>query len=111
MRALATLGLTLVLGCADQIPEHIELVPAGAAVEIVYEAPSVHSYSMVGEVKGIGVGPDAEAAGETAKNDLRNKAGALGATLVTVDQNLGEPMLLVGKARVTVFGRAYKPVD
>jgi hypothetical protein len=111
MRGLATLGLTLVVGCADQIPEHIDLASAGAAVEIVYEAPSLHAYSQVGEVTGSGVSVDAEEAAAIAKNDLRNKAGALGATLVTVDQNLGEPMLLVGKTKVTVLGRAYKPLD
>jgi hypothetical protein len=111
MKSLAVLALVLLAGCVDQVPEHVELVPAGADVEFVYEAPSPHAYKAVGEVKGVAAGVDADSATEAARNDLRNKAAALGATLVTIDQNLGEPILLVGKTKVTLIGRAFKPVD
>jgi hypothetical protein len=111
MKCLPTLGLALLIGCMEQLPEHIELAPSGEAVDFVYEAPSSNSYRVVGEVRGIAQGADAEVAEEAAKNDLRNKAGALGATLVSIDEHLGEPMLLVGKTKVTLLGRAYKPVD
>jgi hypothetical protein len=111
MRSAVLLGLTLLVGCADVIPDHVELVPAGEAVDFVYETPSPSAYKMVGEVKGVALGADAEAAEQAARNDLRNKAGALGATLVSVDQNLGEPVPLVGKTKVTLVGRAFKALD
>jgi hypothetical protein len=111
MKSLPILGFALLAGCVDQIPEHVELVQAGSEVEIVYDTPSEHAYKMVGSVRGIAEGPDAESATEAARNDLRNKAAALGATLVTVDENMGEPVLLLGKTKVTLFGRAFKAVD
>jgi hypothetical protein len=66
---------------------------------------------MVGDVKGVAAGVDVEAATEAARNDLRNKAAALGATVVTIDQNIGEPILLLNKTKITLIGRAFKSVD
>ena len=111
MRCLLLLGFGLLCACTDQIPEHIELAPTGAEVEFVYEPPSPNAYTMVGTVRGVAAGADAEVAQEAARNDLRNKAAALGATLVTIDENLGEPVLLLGKTKVTLVGRAFKAVD
>jgi hypothetical protein len=54
---------------------------------------------------------DLDTAQQAARNDLRNKAAAMGASLVTVDQNLGEPVLLHDKTKVKLIGRAYKPID
>ena len=45
------------------------------------------------------------------KNDLRNKAAALGASLVTIDESIGETMPLQDKTKVKLAGRAYKSVD
>ncbi len=80
-------------------------------VDFVYETPSPNAYRAVGEVKGVAGGVDAESAQEAAKNDLRNKAGALGATLVSIDENIGEPILLEGKTKVTLIGRAFKAIE
>jgi hypothetical protein len=104
-------GLVGLVGCADLTPDHVDLVPAGEAVDFVYETPSPSAYKMVGEVKSAAEGVDAEAAEEAARNDLRNKAGALGATLVSIDQKLGEPVLLRSKTKVTLVGRAFKALD
>jgi hypothetical protein len=75
------------------------------------EPPSANSYQLVGNVTGIAAANDLDSAQSAAKNDLRNKAAALGATLVTIDQNTGEPMPLQDKTRVRLVGRAYKAVD
>jgi hypothetical protein len=56
-------------------------------------------------------GTDTDATTIAAKNDLRNKAAALGATIVTLDENVGEAVPLTSKVTVKVTGRAYKPVD
>jgi hypothetical protein len=111
MRYLALLGLISLVGCTDVLPDHVDLVPSGEQVDFVYETPSPNAYKIVGEVKGVAEGVDADAAEAAARNDLRNKAGALGATLVSIDENLGEPVLLLKKTKVTLVGRAYKALD
>jgi hypothetical protein len=103
--------LSLLCSCATQLPEHVALEPAGEAVEFAMEPPSPNSYKLVGQVTGEAAANDLETAQVAAKNDLRNKAGALGATLVTIDDNTGTPELLQDKTKVKITGRAYKPVD
>jgi hypothetical protein len=111
MKHFALLGLMMLAGCADVLPDHVELVPSGEEVDFAYETPSPAAYKMVGEVKGVAEAVDSEAAEAAARNDLRNKAGALGATLVSVDENLGEAVPLLGKTKVTLVGRAFRAVD
>jgi hypothetical protein len=109
---LPVLGFALLVGCAaEQIAEHVELAPAAEQVEFAYESPSPNAYKMVGNVRGVAAGVDADSATDAARNDLRNKAAALGATVVTIDQNIGEPILLLNKTKVTLVGRAFKAVD
>jgi hypothetical protein len=113
MRRIALWAVLLAVsgGCADQIPEHIVLLPAAEEVYIATEPPSSDGYKMVGQVIGQAAAGDTDAATDAAKNDLRNKAANLGASLVTIDQDEGEPVLLEGKTKVTLTGRAYKSVD
>jgi hypothetical protein len=92
-------------------PQPVELQSQAENVEFAYEAPSANAYKEVGQVKGEGVGKDPELALEQAKNDLRNKAAALGAALVTIDENNGALVPLTDETRVTLMGRAYKPAD
>jgi hypothetical protein len=110
---MAAWGLLLGLsgGCTDQIPEHVVLIPSAEDVYIATEPPGSDGYKMVGQVTGQAAANDLDAATEAAKNDLRNKAATLGASLVTIDEDTGEPVLLEGKTKVTLVGRAYKSVD
>jgi hypothetical protein len=105
------LPLLLVAACAESLPERIDLSPAGESVEFAMEPPSPRTYQLLGQVVGVAASNDVELAQAAAKNDLRNKAAALGASLVTIDQNLGEPMPLADKTMVKLVGRAYKSVD
>jgi hypothetical protein len=111
MRRAATFLLFGLVACAAQLPEKVELESQAEAVEFAYEAPSTAAYKFVGDVVGVGISKDAEEAQNSARNDLRNKAAALGAALVTVDENTAEAVLLLGKTKVKLAGRAYKPVD
>jgi hypothetical protein len=111
MRRLLLACLVLAAGCAAQLPDHVELSPGAQDVEIVYDKPSPNAYKEVGQVTGVAAGTDDEAAQTAAENDLRNKAAALGATLVTVDANLGKAVLLSDKKEIKLVGRAYKPID
>jgi Domain of unknown function (DUF4156) len=111
MRRALLFALPWLLACAGQLPESVELKPGADDVEILTEPPSPNAYRFLGEVTGRAAAPDLEAAQEAARNDLRNKTAALGGTLVTIDSNVGEPVLLLGKTKVRLVGRAYKPVD
>jgi hypothetical protein len=101
----------LFCGCAEDFPAHVALVPAGESVEIAVEQPGVDGYVLVGTVTGIAASNDLDTATEAARNDLRNKAAALGATLVTVDEDTGEALLLENKTKVKLVGRAYKSIE
>jgi hypothetical protein len=113
MRGTVILALLFALpgGCADQIPDHVVLQPAAEDVYIAIDPPSPDGYKLVGEVTGQAEAGDPDVATDAARNDLRNKAASLGASLVTIDRDLGEPVLLYGKTKVTLVGRAYKSVD
>jgi hypothetical protein len=111
MRLFALLLLSLFMACASDLPEHVALQPGAEAVEFAMEPPSPNSYKLVGEVTGQAQGNDPEQAQAAAKNDLRNKAAALGASLVTIDENTGQQILLQNKTKVKLVGRAYKAVD
>ncbi len=112
VRRLAWLVLPATFfACAEQIPDHIELQPSGESVEFAAEPPGTGAYQLVGPVTGQAAANDPEAAQQAAKNDLRNKAAAMGASLVTIDQDLGEPMPLQEKTKVRLVGRAYKSAD
>jgi hypothetical protein len=108
-RLLVILGL--LSGCAEQWPDHVELMPAAAEVDFAEEPPSTDGYKMVGQVTGTAAAHDPDAAEEAARNDMRNKAAALGATVVTIDQNKGEALPLQDKTKVELVGRAYRAVD
>jgi hypothetical protein len=111
MRLAVVFFLPLVLSCAADFPDHVALQPAAESVDFAMEPPSSTSYKLVGKVTGIAAANDLEAAQEAARNDLRNHAAALGATLVTIDQDTGEALLLQDKTKVKLVGRAYKSVD
>jgi hypothetical protein len=111
MRRTWLFALPWLVACAGQLPDTIELKPEAQEVEFATEVPSPNAYKFVGEVTGEAASNDLEQAQEAARNDLRNKAAALGAFIVKIDTNVGQPVLLLGKTKVKLVGRAYKPVD
>jgi hypothetical protein len=112
MRRVLVLFLPMVfLACVEQLPEHVDLLPAAEDVDFAMEPPSKNTFALVGKVTGVAAANDLETAQTAARNDLRNKAAALGASLVTIDENVGEGMPLQDKTKVKLTGRAYKAVD
>jgi hypothetical protein len=111
MRRLAFFLLPVLLSCLEQLPERIVLQPAAEQVDLAVETPSPNTFMLIGEVTGMASANDPDAAQQAAQNDLRNKAAALGASLVTIDENIGEAVPLQDKVRVKLIGRAYKSVD
>ena len=110
-RALLSVTLGLLLGCAEQIPDHVALLPAAEDVAIATDPPSAQNYRVIGEVTGQAAATDVEVAQAAARNDLRNKAAALGASLVTIGHDTGEGVLLQNKTKVTLVGRAYQAIE
>jgi hypothetical protein len=111
MRRALVLLLPVVFACAEQFPEHVDLQPAAEDVDFAMEPPSKNTFTLIGKVTGIAAANDLDTAQTAARNDLRNKAAALGASLVTIDENVGEGLPLQDKTKVKLVGRAYKAVD
>jgi hypothetical protein len=108
--ALAPLAALLVGACAE-VPERVVLQPAAENVDIAPDAPSETAYKLLGKVESEAAATRLEDAETAARNDLRNKAAALGATVVSIDRDLGSPVPLSDKVRVKLVGRAYKPLE
>jgi hypothetical protein len=111
MRFVLVLLSSLLVSCLEQLPDHVALQPAAEGVDFATEVPSPDTFMLIGEVTGLAAANDAETAQAAAKNDLRNNAAALGASLVTIDETIGQALPLQEKTKVKLIGRAYKPVD
>jgi hypothetical protein len=111
MNRTVLLACVLTFGCAESLPEHVELQAAGEHVDFAAEPPSAHSYRLLGQVEGTAAATDLDVAQQAARNDLRNKAAAIGGSLVTVDQNLAEPLPLTYKMKVRLVGRVYQAIE
>jgi hypothetical protein len=111
MSHLKVLLLFFLADCATELPEHVVLQPSAESVAIAMEPPSPNTYELIGRIIGEAAANDLDAAEQAARSDLRNRAAAMGASLVTIDEDLGEPMPLRDKTKVKLVGRAYKSVD
>lgn len=103
--------LPVLLSCAEELPEHVELQPAAEDVDFAMEPPSSSTFMLIGQVTGVAAANDPDVAQDAARNDLRNKAAALGASLVTIDEDIGQMLPLQDRTKVKLVGRAYKSVD
>lgn len=108
---LLLLALVLVPACVTEASGPVPLLPQAEHVEFAMDTPSKDAYALVGELRGEASDKDPDAARAFARNDLRNKAAALGATFVTADEETGERLFMQNKTKAVVRGRAYKPVD
>jgi hypothetical protein len=111
MRRAVVFLLPVLVSCAEQLPEHVQLQPAAEDVDFAMEPPSSSTFMLIGQVTGVAAANDPDVAQDAARNDLRNKAAALGASLVTIDEDVGEMLPLQDRTRVKLVGRAYKSVD
>jgi len=112
MRWLAILALlAFSSSCVEELPDHVDLIPGAQDVEFATETPSKNNYKLIGELVGQAAANDPDTAEFAARNDLRNKASEIGASLVTVDDSTGEAMPLRDKIKVKVYGRAFKAID
>jgi hypothetical protein len=112
LASLLVLGLAALaaVGC-DAFPEHVVLLPTGEQVEIAMDTPNDDQYVLVGKIEAVAAGADVNEAEQSARNMLRNKAAAMGATLVTIDSDHGSVVMLQKKNKVEIVGRAFKARD
>lgn len=106
--ALAGLAAVAALACSPAVQERVVLQPEGEAVEFAMETPSKDAYEVVGTVKATAAGKTIGDATDAARNDLRNKAAALGATLVIEDKTDTSQDIIREKRIVTITGRAFR---
>ena len=111
MTHLRVLLFFFLTGCAQELPDHVVLQPSAENVVVAMEPPSPNTYQLVGQIIGQAAANDLDVAEQAARCDLRNRAAAIGASLVTIDEDLGEPMPLRDKTKVKLVGRAYKSID
>lgn len=111
MNRSVVLSVALLSGCAEQLPDHVDLMPAAADVDFTEDPPGADGYKMVGQVTGVAAAHDPDVAEEAARNDMRNNAAKLGATVVKIDEDKGEALPLEDKTKVELVGRAYRAVD
>src|SRR5260370_33728758 len=111
MSHLKVLLFVFWMGCAGELPDHVVLQPSAETVSFAIEPPSPSTYKLVGKVTGEAAANELDVAHQAARNDLRNKSAAIGASFVTIDEDLGEPLPLRDKTKVKLVGRAYKSID
>ena len=104
---LAALALA-VAACSPAIPENITLKPEAQSVEFATETPSPNAYALVATITSDAAAKEIDDAILSAKNDLRNKAAAMGATLVIVDETIPDKDFVREKRIVHLKGRAFK---
>jgi hypothetical protein len=104
----ATLVAICSLACAPAVQENVVLKPEAMEVEFATETPSSNAYSLVSTITSDAAGNEIDDAILSAKNDLRNKAAALGATLVIVDETRPDKDFVREKRIVHLKGRAFK---
>ena len=100
--------LLIATACSPAVQEHVALKPEGEAVEFAMETPSKDAYEVVGTLKVTAAGKTIGEATDAARNDLRNKAAALGASLVIEDKTETSQDIVREKRIVTLTGRAFR---
>jgi hypothetical protein len=83
-------------------------MPGADRIELVTREPDRDQFEFLGDVEGTAKGDLSEAT-QNARNDIRNRAARLGATLVTIDTNTnGNAMDWTGRNQVVLNGRAFR---
>ena len=109
LSSLSLFVLAAAAGCAENLPEVVDLTPNASNVEVISDPPTAEIYVAVGQVSAKVAGTEVSAAVREAKNELRNQAAARGATFVSIDEITSRASWdLRGKTVVSMSGTAYK---
>jgi len=101
------LVVLMLAGCAGA--EHVALQPNAEQIEIVTGSVDRNALQFLGDVQGEAKSSDIGEANQNARNDIKNKAAALGATIVVIDTNTAaNAMDWTGRNKVVLAGRAFR---
>jgi hypothetical protein len=87
------------------------LSPEGANVEFAQSTPSDKIAKLLGTIDVEGEAKEVSDAEQSARAELRNKAASMGASLVTIDNSIGQRAPFGDSIRVTLVGRAFRAAD
>ena len=108
---MIALFLPFVVTACVQVQENVKLQPAAETVALAMDPPSPITYRLLGTVRGEAAGRSRDEASASARNDLVNKAAAMGASFVTIDDDEVELLPMQDKSKSIVTGRAYSSID
>jgi hypothetical protein len=110
MRARPTLVLAVGLtGCWDLPPSSAPLTAEAEDVEILTETPNLDIYESFGDVTADAIGKGSEEAASIARHILRNRAAAMHARFVSVDDAIASfAWDFSGRTIITLRGRAFR---
>ena len=97
------------LGCLDLPPANVPLSSAGEDVEILTDSPNLDLYESYGDLTVDAIGMGSREAQLSARHLLRNRAGAMHARFVSVDDaSASFAWDFSGRTVVTIRGRVFR---
>jgi hypothetical protein len=109
---LSGFALTSLASCVELPPDRVPLLPQAETVELLAEIPNLDVYESYGFVSSEASGHGSSEATVNARNGLRNKAAALRATFVSIDEaSATSAWDFSGKTVVTLKGHVYRPKE
>ena len=87
------------------------LSPQAETVEVAIDTPSENAYSLLGNVTAEAAGVTSDEAETSARNDLRNQAAAMGASLLVIDEDNDAMIPYANRQKVTITARAFKLIE
>lgn len=109
---LSVLALTTLASCVELPPDRVPLSSQAESVELLSDIPNTDIYESYGFVTSEAIGKGSGEATTNARNGLRNKAAALRATFVSIDEASATTAWdFSGRTVVTLKGHVYRPKD
>lgn len=104
--------ISLFLGCIGTASQIITVKTEAMSIELVKSEPDRTKYKFIGDIQGEALSGDVGVSTLNARNDIKNKAYALGADIVVLDSLAAEnTMDYTGRSRVYLTGRAFKLIN
>jgi len=101
-------AVAVAAGCAQEPKTPASLTPEGEQVALAMDRPSPRLARPVGKLRVSAEAKGTQEAERAAEIEVRNRAAKMGATLVKIDDNVGQKVLLSDDSRITLTATAYR---